>query len=410
MNTFYRSTRVEVSFDALRHNVEEFRRALPRSMKLLACVKANAYGHGAVEMTQELERLGIDYVSVAFLDEAIQLRRAGITTPILVLGYTPPEGVAAAWANDITINVFSEEVLREIEALASGPLDFAGGSDYAVYGEEPRRLKVHVKIDTGMGRLGLLPGEKAVRFIERINRLPQVNLEGMFTHCARADEADPEYTIEQHRKFRQMAEAVKERGIDIPILHTGNSAVSIERPEWSCDMVRIGVSLYGLYPSAEVNRERVALQPVLSLKSQLSYVKSLPPHSGISYGTMYFTEGEERIGTVPIGYADGYSRLLSGKAEMLIRGQRVPVVGTICMDQCMVRLDAVASDADESPLAAGEEVVLIGRQGAERIGAEELASHLGTINYEVICALAHRIPRVYMRGGETVHVSNPLLG
>lgn len=393
MQEQYRPTQAEINLDHLCNNVDAFRETLPQGKKLLACVKANAYGHGAVEMARELERVGVDYLSVAFLDEALELRQHGITLPILVLGYTPPEGIAEAWKHDVTITLFSKEVLEAIQHLETGT--------------SSRKLKVHIKIDSGMGRLGLLPGEEAVAFIQEAAKLKQVMLEGMFTHFAKADEKDKTYTLEQYRRFRGVVDALRDQGCVIPIIHTANSAATIDTPELSCDMVRVGISLYGLYPSGEVNHQVVKLSPVLTLKTKAVLVKTLPPHWGVSYGTRYVTQGNERIATLPIGYADGFSRMLSGKAQVLVRGRRVPVVGTICMDQCMVSLQSFAAEAEE--IQAGEEVVLIGHQSGAVITADEVASQLGTIPYEVICMMAHRIPRVYTRNGAVVARINPLL-
>ncbi|SMF73591.1 alanine racemase [Paenibacillus uliginis N3/975] len=391
MQVIYRPTQADINLDHLRDNYNSFRSSLPEQMKLLACVKANAYGHGAVEVAREMEELGADYLSVAFLDEALELRQAGIHMPILVLGYTPPEGIETAWKHDITVTLFSPEVLEAIKALPE-----AGG----------RRLKVHIKIDSGMGRLGLLPGEAAISFMEEIFSLPQVIVEGMYTHFARADEENKDYTLEQYRRFKSVADALRDLGYTIPIIHTGNSAAAIDTPDLSYNMVRIGISLYGLYPSDEVNRTTVSLSPVMTLKTQLVYVKKLPQNYGISYGSKYVTEEEEVIGTLPIGYADGYSRMLSGKAEVLIRGRRVPVVGNICMDQCMVSLKSFAEEAEQ--IKVGEEVVLIGQQSGSCITADELASKLGTIHYELVCMIARRVPRAYIRGGIPVKRANPL--
>lgn len=389
----YRPTQVEINLDHLRSNVTAFREALPQRTKFLACVKANAYGHGAVEMARELERLGVDYLSVAFLDEALELRLHGITSPILVLGYTPPEGVAAAWQHNVTITLFSRDVLEAISQ-----------QDASCFAN---KLKVHIKIDSGMGRLGLLPVHEAIEFIQEVSSMEQVMLEGMFTHYAKADEQDKTYTLEQYQRFQSVAQTLRDQGCVIPIIHTANSAAAIDTPELSYDMVRVGISLYGLYPSTEVNHQAVKLLPVLTLKTKAVLVKTLPPHWGISYGTRYFTQENERIATLPIGYADGFSRMLTGKAQVLVRGRRVPVVGTICMDQCMVSLQSFAQEAEE--IQAGEEVVLIGHQLDGVITASEVADQLGTIDYEVICMMAHRIPRVYIRDGEVVARMNPLL-
>jgi alanine racemase len=389
----YRATTAEINLDHLRANYQAFRSVLPEETMILACVKANAYGHGAVEVAKEMEKMGVQYLSVAFLDEALELRNAGVSLPILILGFTPPEAIVTAWENDITVTLFSQDVLDAISQLPVHCVD--------------KPLKVHIKIDTGMGRLGLIAGEEAIAFIEQAFSIQGIQVEGLFTHYAKADEKDKSYTLEQYRRFQSVADVLGEKGFQIPIIHTGNSATAIDMPQLSYNMVRIGISLYGLYPSDEVDTEKVTLLPVLTLKTHTVFVKTLPPHWGISYGTKYVTEKNEVIATLPIGYADGYSRMLSGKAEVLIRGRRIPVVGTICMDQCMVSLQSFAEEAEE--IQVGEEVVLIGQQSDECISAEELASKLGTIPYEVICMLAARIPRHYIQGGVLQHVVNPLL-
>ncbi|WP_170315062.1 alanine racemase [Saccharibacillus brassicae] len=388
----YRPTQAVVDLDALRANYEAFRLHLGASTLLLACVKANAYGHGAVEVSRELERLGADYLSVAFLDEALELREAGIVMPILVLGYTPPEGLAIARDREITVALFSDEVLEAARHLGRSP----SGS----------RLKVHVKVDSGMGRLGRIAGPDATDFVKRALEADGIEVEGLFTHFARADEADKAYTTVQYEAFRGTTDALAQEGIEIPLIHTGNSAAAIDTPGFSPKMVRIGISLYGFYPSREVNRTAVALKPVLTLKTEAVFVKTLPRAMGISYGSLYTAEAGERIATLPIGYADGYSRMLGGKAEVLIRGRRVPVTGTICMDQCMVSLK---SFADAEDIQEGEEVVLLGSQSGEVISADEIAAKLGTIHYEVVCMLANRVPRIYTRTGVVIAELNPLL-
>ncbi len=388
----YRPTQAVVDLDALRANYEAFRMHLQSSTLLLACVKANAYGHGAVEVSRELERLGADYLSVAFLDEALELRQAGVSLPILVLGYTPPEGLTVARDHDVTIALFSDEVLDAARLMGRSP--------------SGRRLKVHIKVDSGMGRLGQMAGPKATAFVKRALEVDTIEVEGLFTHFARADETDKTYTLDQYQAFRGTTDALAQEGINIPLIHTGNSAAAIDTPGLSPKMVRIGISLYGLYSSCEVNHAVVKLRPVLTLKTRAVFVKTLDRPMGISYGSLYTAEAGERIATLPIGYADGYSRMLGGKAEVLIRGRRVPVTGTICMDQCMVSLQSFANAED---IQEGEEVVLLGSQSGEVIAADEIADKLGTIHYEVVCMLAHRVPRIYMRQGAVLAESNPLL-
>ena len=394
LDSFYRPTRVELSLDALRHNLQAFRNAIPQGCRLMASVKANAYGHGAVEVAREAERFGVDYLGVAFLDEALQLRKAGIQTPILVLGFVAADALSVAREHNITISLFRDDI---IEAAAQLPADVSG-----------RKLKVHIKIDSGMGRLGVIGKEAAVSFIEKALQIPQLEVEGMFTHYARADEADKNYTMLQYDRFREVAEYVEQKGLPIPIIHAANSAAGIDTPHFAGGMLRLGISMYGLFPSEEVNQQRIELEPVMTLKTEVVMVKTAPAGWGISYGTRYVTKGEERIGTLPIGYADGFSRMLTGKAHGLVRGVKVPVRGTICMDQCMIALDPAVSDTASLPVEPGEEVVLIGRQGNAVITVEEVAQQLGTLNYEVICMLAARVPRIYVSGGRIIAINNPL--
>lgn len=385
METFYRPTWVEVSLDALRHNIRSFQQALPANVSLMAVVKADAYGHGAVKVAQEATDCGVDYIGVAFLDEGLELRRAGVTAPILVLGYTPPEGIRPAVDHDITLTVFQDELWTALDTI------------------EGSKLKVHVKIDTGMGRIGLQAGEEAIAYVERAIKHSTLDVEGIYTHFACADEADKSYTNAQYEKFQAMICHFQERGVQFRYVHTGNSAAGIECPELSYNMIRLGIGMYGLYPSDEVNRQRVDLEPVMSIKTKMSHIKTLPEGSGVSYGVIYHTKGEETIATLPIGYADGYSRMLSQKVHALVRGRRVPIVGRICMDQCMADVSGIENPAKD------EEVVLLGRQGEEVVSAEELASLLGTVNYEVTCMVSHRVPRVYIRNGERECVVNPLV-
>jgi len=376
VGTYYRQTWAEVSLDAIAHNYMQFRQALPAEVRIMAVVKANAYGHGAIEVAKEALRCGAGYLGVASLDEAIPLREAGIQAPILVLGYTAPDAVDAAAEHDVTLTVYSEDVLRAVSA----------GFD-----RHRKPIKLHIKLDTGMGRIGIVGEQEAIAFIDLAMHTPGAQVEGLFTHYACADQIDKAYTLEQHRRFERVIAHYREQGFVFPYAYAGNSAIGIDIPELAGNMLRLGISLYGLYPSAEVNREQMYLRPAMTFKTKVSMVKVLPPGSGVSYGATYRTAGEETIATLPVGYGDGYTRLLTGKAEALIHGVRVPVVGRICMDQCMIHVSNVPD------VRVGDEVVLFGRQGEHELSADELADRLGTINYEITCMVNARVPRVFVR-------------
>lgn len=392
MGSFYRPTWVEVSLDAIAHNVGEFRRALPAGKHVMAVVKANGYGHGAVEVSREALRAGAAYLAVAFLDEAIQLRQSGIDAPVLVMGYTPPEAVETARRYRITLAVYSNDVLEALEQSGRA----------AEAGAEP--LRVHVKIDTGMSRIGLVGEAGAAAYIDRLLAVPGVQVEGLFTHYACADETDKTATRLQYEQFARLLAHYSERGIHFRYAHAGNSAAGIDTPELVGNMLRLGISLYGFYPSAHVDHTRIALRPAMSYKTRIVMLKTVPPDTGVSYGMIYRTSGEETIATVPVGYGDGYTRMLTGKASALVRGRRVPVVGRICMDQTMLDVSGVPD------VRQGDEVVLFGSQQQTTLHADELAEALGTIHYEIACLVSCRVPRVYVRDDGTVErIVNPLI-
>ena len=388
-----------------------FREILPGDMNIMAVVKANGYGHGAIQIAQEVIDCGAEYLAVALLDEALELRHAGIKAPILVMGYIPPEGLEPARLHHITITAFSKEMLESIEGALAIQGKIVSGSGASSETEREAEvgtvwplLKVHIKLDTGMGRLGVSaePGE-AVAFIERALLLKGMVVEGLYTHYASADETDPTSTYSQYERFKGIVDYFRGEGVEFLYIHAGNSAGAIQFPELSYNMVRLGISLYGLYPSEEVNHETIRLEPVMSFKTAVVMAKMLPPGHGVSYGSIYRTVGEEQIATLPAGYADGLSRGLTGNCEALIRGTRVPVVGRICMDQCMVNVSELQD------VIMGEEVVLFGKQGEAVIPADEWARKLGTINYEVTCMVSYRVPKVYFKEGRIIEIINPLL-
>ena len=384
-----RPTWAEINLDNLAYNLKSFREILGKSVKIMAVVKADGYGHGAVEAARTAVENGCDYLGVGFIDEGIELRRAGIQAPVLILGYTPPEQAGELLDHRLVPTVFHLDLARALSREAHSRDETA---------------KIHIKVDTGMGRLGLFSRDELVEFIEELKALPSIVVEGFYTHFASADDRDKAYTLQQLAKFKELIDLFSRQGIEVPLRHAANSAAAIDLPETHFNMVRLGISLYGLYPSDEIHRERVSLKPVMSLKTRVIYLKKVPPGTGISYGRTFITEEDNWIASLPLGYGDGYSRLLSGKAEVLIKEKRFPVIGRICMDHMMVNLGS-----EDPGIQRGEEVVVIGRQGEASITAEEVAQWLGTINYEVTCAVSKRVPRVYLEKGR-VKCTRTLLG
>ncbi|KPK94507.1 MAG: hypothetical protein AMJ88_04060 [Anaerolineae bacterium SM23_ 63] len=340
-------------------------------VRLMAVVKANGYGHGITEVVRVAVSAGATYCGVARVEEAFELRRAGIEAPILVLGYTPDEQLADAIGRNVALTVFHPEQIETLVAAAS----VAG-----------RPALVHVKVDTGMSRLGAQPAI-AYQLLGQLTKEPSVEVEGVFTHFARADETEDPTTALQERRFLDLLAEIEAAGLRPPLVHAANSAAALTRPSTHLDMVRIGIALYGLDPSTRVPLPE-GFQPALAWKAHLTHVQQYPAGTGVSYGHVYQTHGQERIGVVPVGYGDGYRRV-EGNA-VLIHGQQVPVVGRVCMDQLMVQLDHVPQ------AKVGDEVVLLGHQGEEHIRAEEIAKRWETINYEVVCGLGARVPRVYV--------------
>jgi len=370
----------EIDLDAFEENFRKIKALVRPGTMVTGVIKADAYGHGAVEIGKSLLELGVDRFAVATLSEALQLRKVFKEVPILILGYTP-----AYAADDVIENNIIQTMYNVDEAGI-----FSERAE-----ESGKKLKVHIKIDSGMSRLGFQANEDSVDKIMQISKLPNIEIEGMFTHFAVADEVDKSYTYGQYEKYKFMVDSLKARGLEIPVKHVSNSAAIMDLPEMNMDMVRAGIILYGLYPSDEVIKERIALRQVMSLKAEISHVKELEAGRGVSYGLKYVTPGKRKIATIPIGYADGYTRMLSGKAEVLVNGEKVPVVGRICMDQCLI-------DVTGTDVKIGDEVILFGSDGTNTITIDEVASKLGTINYEITCMISKRIPREYTRGGKTV--------
>lgn len=369
-----------IDLDAVAHNMEQLKQRIGKSGKMVAVVKTDGYGHGAIPISRMFEEQeDVWGFATASLEEALLLRRAGIEKPILVLGCIFPDQYETMIDNEIRSAVYMEETALEMARIA----EKLGKNAY-----------FHIKIDTGMGRIGFPVSEESVEKMKRIHMLKHVCLEGMFTHFAKADETDKAYTLRQHEKFLWMKQRMAEEKIEIPYYDCDNSAGIIDLPDMHHDLVRAGIAMYGIYPSEEVKRESVALRPALALSSHIIYVKDVAPGTSISYGGTFTAEKPMRVATIPVGYGDGYPRSLSNKADVLIRGRRARILGRICMDQFMVDVTDIPDAAFLDP------VVLVGRDGKEEITVEELSRISGRFPYEFVCCLGKRIPRNYYKDGK----------
>lgn len=379
LNSLYsvRPVWAEINLDHLAHNIRQFQNLVGSETQIMAVVKAGAYGHGAVEVSKAALQAGASRLAVAFLEEAVELRLSGIKAPILLLGYTDPVYFSALVEHNLTPTVFGFETASEFSARAS---------------EIGVELPLHIKIDTGMGRIGLLPDE-ALEVVSRIANLPNLKIEGFFTHFAAAEESDNSYTQSQLDLFMRIYESFLSKGLSFPLLHAANTAAAINCRESRLNTIRLGIGMYGCYPGENMESDSFKLLPVLSLKSRVVLVKKVPPGTSISYGCTYRTAKESLIATIPVGYADGYSRLQSNRGNIIVRGEKAPVVGRVCMDHLMIDVSHIPG------VRSGDEAVIYGRQGNAEVKVEEAAQNIGTINYEVLCAIGKRVPRLYFRDG-----------
>jgi alanine racemase len=383
----------EINLDHIAWNTRRIRQMVKRSCEIMGVVKADAYGHGVDQVVPVLLRHGVSRLAVSMLDEAIQLRQTGIDVPILVLSYTDPRRAPEILKHKITQTVYSRDLAQALSDAAIGLACDA---------------RIHIKVDTGMGRVGFLAGYGAVKDITWIRELPHMVIEGLYSHFATADEEDPAYTWQQFELFMSISHELDRIGLPIPIKHVCNSAATMRFPAMHLDMVRPGLILYGMIPPGCPDAWN-DLKPAMSLKSGVILAKDLPPGNSISYGRLFITDRDSQIVTLPIGYADGYSRRLTGRASVLLRGRRLPVVGRICMDTCM----ADATDLPEPSVVAGEEAVLFGEQTYKgetaRITVDEMADWMETINYEVTCLIGRRVPRAYITSDGLTAVSSYIL-
>ena len=386
MKNAYRAC-AEIDLDALEHNIREIRKKIGADTKLMCVIKANAYGHGAVVFARELAAMGADSFAVATLEEGIELRRSGITQPILILGFVCREQYPDMIRCGITPTVFTYNMAKDIDAAAH-----AMG----------KVCSIHIKIDTGMSRIGFPVSDDSVKSIVMISRLlHNVHIDGIFTHFACADCMEDEMTKEQADGLIRMIDSLEAAGVSIPCKHCSNSASIMRYPQLQMNMVRAGIVIYGLYPSDEVDPQLLPLKPVMSVRSHVAHIKTVPVGTKVGYGATFVCERPTTIATVSIGYADGYPRALSNKGRVLIGSASYPVIGRVCMDQIMV-------DVTDSTgrIKCGDLVTLVGSEGNERISVEEAASFGDSFNYEFVCNINRRVPRVYLRGGKVQEVVN----
>lgn len=383
----YQRVVAQVDLDAILHNIYHMKQNIAPGTGLMAVIKTDGYGHGSIPIARCLEPLKEVYgFAVATAEEAHMLRASGISKPILVLGYTFPYAYERMAKEQIRTAVFRRDSIAGLAKAAAA---------------QSCRMKVHIKVDTGMGRIGITPDGEGLAFVKRLMKEPNIEIEGIFTHFARADERDKNNALEQLGRFRDFLHMIESSlHLRIPIRHCSNSAGIIELPEANMDVVRAGITLYGLYPSNEVSRDRVPLEPALSLYSQIVYTKTLHAGQSVSYGGAFTAVRNTRVATIPVGYGDGYPRSLSGRGYVLLHGKRAPILGRVCMDQFMI-------DVTDIPQAReGDRVTLIGKDGEEHISAELLGELSGRFNYELVCDLGKRIPRVYMKEGRIVAVKD----
>ena len=377
----------EINLDNLANNIREVRRVTNKKAKVTAVIKADGYGHGAISIGKVLLENGADRFAVATLSEAIQLRASFPNTEIMVLGYTPSELAIDIITNNIIQTIYTIEQAQEYSKVALSL---------------ENKAKIHIKLDTGMSRLGMVYSDETIESILEMSKLDGLEIEGIFTHFAVADETDKTFTFKQVEKFNHIVSKLEERGLYIPIKHVSNSAGIIDLPEFNFDMVRAGIMLYGLYPSENVNKDAVNLKEVMCLKAKVSQVKELEANCGVSYGLKYKSDKKSQIATLPIGYADGYTRMLSGKAKVVINGFKTAIIGNICMDQCII-------DVTNINTKVGDEVVLFGGNDASGITIDSVAESLNTINYEIVCMVDKRVPRVYIQDEEIIDIKDDVL-
>ncbi len=381
----YQRVWAEINLDNITHNINELKKIVKSGERIMAIIKADGYGHGAIEVSKVLLYNGAHSLGVAICDEGVQLRHNNIHVPILILGYTPKQKLNDVVSYGLIQTIFRYDMAKEL-------------SETAV--RLNKTAEVHIKIDTGMSRIGYMPTALDAEEILSITKLPGIKVSGIYTHFADADKINSSFTYEQYDKFQYMVSKLEDLGLTFETKHVSNSGGLIGYPSIKADTVRAGITLYGLKPSLEMGFGGLILKPAMSLKTRISYVKKVAPGVSVGYGRNFYTDKETVIATIPVGYADGYMRGMSNKGRVLVRGRFAPVIGAVCMDQFMV--DVTGIDG----VTADDEVVLIGTQGQNEISADEMAAILNTINYEVVCNIGKRVPRVYIKNGQTIKTLN----
>ena len=381
----YQRVWAEVDLDAIWENMVHMKENIAENTKILAVIKTDGYGHGGVPIAKMLEQLDFMFgYAAATYEEAHVLREAGVKKPILILGYTFPYCYEELIREEIRPAVYRRDTVEELAAAAA---------------KVGKKAKVHIKVDTGMGRIGITPDEEGLEFVRFLIEHPELEVEGIFTHFAKSDETDKTSANHQLELFQDFIKKIQtELGITIPVKHCSNSAAILEMPQANMDMVRAGITTYGLYPSEEVSKDIVPLRASMSLYSHIVYCKTIHSGQSVSYGGLFTAQKDTRVATIPVGYGDGYPRSLSGKGYVLIHGKKAPILGRVCMDQFMVDISEIPEAMD------GDKVTLLGMDGTERITAEELGELSGRFNYEFVCDLGKRIPRVYIQHGEITEV------
>lgn len=381
----YQRVWAEVDLDAIWENMVHMKENIAEKTKILAVIKTDGYGHGGVPIAKMLEQLDFMFgYAAATYEEAHVLREAGVKKPILILGYTFPYCYEELIREEIRPAVYRRDTVEELVAAAA---------------KVGQKAKVHIKVDTGMGRIGITPDEEGLEFVRFLMGHPELEVEGIFTHFAKSDETDKTSANHQLELFQDFIKKIQtELGITIPVKHCSNSAAILEMPQANMDMVRAGITTYGLYPSEEVSKDIVPLRAAMSLYSHIVYCKTIHSGQSVSYGGLFTAQKDTRVATIPVGYGDGYPRSLSGKGYVLIHGKKAPILGRVCMDQFMVDISEIPEAMD------GDKVTLLGMDGTERITAEELGELSGRFNYEFVCDLGKRIPRVYIQHGEITEV------